>query len=151
MSRRITNESIRDNWEELGIGHFPDDKTIYIPVADMWTEKENLLIVNYSRCYPFKPPCVTYNGQNILTFYGKLSDSSSTKTRDDILKLLCEECMCCSSLVCRNNWNVTNSIMEVLVEFDNFCKIKMRSVERFWSDRIASRFLVEDIPLHEYL
>ena len=43
MSRRLANEAIRDNWDELEIEHFVEDNTIYIPVNDMWTEEENLL------------------------------------------------------------------------------------------------------------
>ena len=34
MSRRLANEAIRDNWDDLYIEHFIEDKTIYIPVED---------------------------------------------------------------------------------------------------------------------
>ena len=152
MSRRLANEAIRDNWEELGMAHFIEDKSIYIPVDDIWTEEENLLTVNYCSTYPFRPPRIIYNGKDILLFYRKLSDGSSKKIRDDLSKLLgVGGCMCCASLVCGNNWSVNNTIKNLLEEFEKFCNIKKRSVERFWSDRIASRFLVEDIPLREYL
>ena len=152
MSRRLANEAIRDNWEELGMVHFIEDKTIYIPVDDMWTEEENLLTVNYCSTYPFRPPRITYNGKDILVFYRELSYGSSKKIRDDLSKLLDSwGCMCCASLLCGNNWSVHNTIKNLLEEFEKFRQIKKRSVERFWSDRIASRFLVEDIPLREYL
>jgi hypothetical protein len=152
MSRRLANEAIRDNWDELGIEHFAEDNTIYIPVNEMWAQEENLLTINYCSTYPFRPPRIIYNGKDILVFYRKLSDGSSKKNRDDISKLLgVGGCMCCASLVCRNNWSVHNTIKNLLEEFEKFCQIKKRSVERFWSDRIASRLLVEDIPLREYL
>jgi hypothetical protein len=147
MSRRLANEAIRDNWDDLYIEHFIEDKTIYIPVED-----ENLLTVVYKSAYPFRPPSVTYNGKNLLIFYRELSDCSNKKIRDDMSKLLGDSgCMCCSSLLCGNNWSVHNTIKNLLEEFEKFRQIKKRSVERFWSDRIASIFLVEDIPLREYL
>uniref|UniRef100_A0A6C0ENV1 RWD domain-containing protein n=1 Tax=viral metagenome TaxID=1070528 RepID=A0A6C0ENV1_9ZZZZ len=150
MSRRLANEAIRDNWEELEIHHFIEEKTIYIQVED-----ENLLTIDYKSTYPFRPPSVTYNCENILIFYRELSDCPTIKIRDDISKLLgdngCNGCMCCSTLLCGYNWSIHNTIKNILEEFDKFCNIKKRSVERFWSDRIASRFLVEDIPLREYL
>jgi hypothetical protein len=149
MSRRLANEAIRDNWDELGIEHFREDNTIYISVG---AEDENLLTVNYGSTYPFRPPCITYNGKDILVFYRELSYGSNKKIRDDISKLLGDNgCMCCSSLLCGNNWSIHNTIKNLLEEFEKFCQIKKRSVERFWSDRIASRLLVEDIPLREYL
>ena len=152
MSRRLANEAIRDNWEESGIMHFIGDKSIYIHVDDIWTEEENLLTIVYESTYPFRPPSVTYEGKNILVFYRELSNCSNKKIRDDISKLLGDSgCMCCSTLLCRNNWSVHNTIKNLLEEFEKFCQIKKRSVERFWSDRIASRLLVEDIPLREYL
>lgn len=152
MSRRLANEAIRDNWEELGMEHFIEDKTIYIPVDNVWTRGENLLTVAYKSVYPFRPPSVTYDGRNILIFYRELSNCSNKKIRDEISKLLGGTgCMCCSSLLCRNNWSVHNTIKNILEEFEKFCQIKKRSVERFWSDRITSRLLVEDIPLREYL
>ena len=152
MSRRLANEAIRDNWDELGIEHFVEDNTIYIPVNDMWTQEENLLTVTYKSTYPFRPPCITYNGKDILVFYRELSYGSSKKIRDDILKLLGQEsCMCCASLLCGNNWSVHNTIKNLLEEFEKFRNIKKRSVERFWSYKITSTFLVEDIPLYEYL
>jgi|SaaInlV_100m_DNA_2_1039680.scaffolds.fasta_scaffold04889_4 hypothetical protein len=152
MSRRLANEAIRDNWEESGIMHFIGDKSIYIHVDDIWTEEENLLTIVYESTYPFRPPSVTYEGKNILVFYRELSNCSNKKIRDDISKLLGGNgCMCCSTLLCRNNWSVHNTIKNLLEEFEKFCQIKKRSVERFWSDRIASRLLVEDIPLREYL
>ena len=152
MNRRLANEAIRDNWRELGIVHFIKEKIIYIPVNNMWTEEENLLTVVIKPIYPFRSPSVTYNGKNMFIFYRELSDCTNKKIRDDISKLIGDSvCMCCSSLLCGNNWSVHNTIKNILDEFEKFCQIKKRSVERFWSDRIASRFLVEDIPLREYL
>ena len=152
MSRRLANEAIRDNWDELGIEHFAEDNTIYIPVNEMWTQEENLLTIVYKSTYPFRPPTITYNGKDILVFYRELSDCSSKKIKDDLSKLLgTESCMCCASLLCGNNWSVHNTIKNLLEEFEKFRNIKKRSVERFWSYKIASRFLVEDIPLYEYL
>jgi len=152
MSRRLANEAIRDDWRALGMEHFIEDKSIYIPVEDIWTKKENLLTIVYDPTYPFKPPSATYNGENILILYRKLSTGSNKKIIDHISNLMDGvACMCCGSLLCKNNWSINNTIKNLLEEFEKFCNIKKRGVERFWSDRIASRYLVEDIPLHEYL
>jgi len=152
MSRRLVNESIRDEWGDLGIVHDIEDNTIYIPVNDMYTQEENILTVICSPTYPFRSPSITYNGDDIMLFYRDLSQTLNQTMYNDLFKLLSGKCcMCCESLLCGNNWNVQTTIKNILEEFEKFVKIKQRCNERFWSRRISSRHLVEDIPLCDYL
>jgi len=148
--RRLVNEAIKDNWDDLGIHHHKEDEIIYVPVVNIITPS-NLLVLTY-KSYPFVSPKVKYKEKDLLIFYGDLSQARNRSIVLDMNKLMDgESCMCCKSLLCRDNWNVQCSIKDIMNEFNNFCKIKWRCTARFWSRRIASRYLVEDIPLHEYL
>lgn len=142
--RRLINEAIRDDWDILGIAHDIEEKTIYIPV----NEDTDGLVVTYTSSYPFRVPTVQYRERDLLLFY---KDLSMGRNSNDINSLLDEGCMCCESLLCGNKWNVQRSIKNILDEFNKFVHIKKRSIERFWARRIASKLLVEDIPLHDYL
>jgi len=148
--RRLFNESIKHDWAALGIEHHTENETIYIPVVDM-NNQGNILVLTY-KSYPFVSPKVQYNGADLLIFYKDLFQTRNRQQNIDMNKLMDGKgCMCCSSLLCRDNWHVQCSIKDIMDEFNNFCKIKKRCDARFWSRRIASRSLVEDIPLHDYL
>ena len=152
MSRRLANEAIRDEWDALGIEHFVEDNTIYIPVNKMYTNNEELLILTYGSTYPFRGPHLLYKGKNLLLFYRDLSQISHPLRRNDMTHFMGGDvCMCCKSLLCGNNWNVHHTIKNLLDEFIKFRNIYKRCVERFWSYTIASRYLVEDIPIYQYL
>jgi len=42
-------------------------------------------------------------------------------------------------------------IMDIKNEFQEIYNLRFRIAQRYWSKRIASRYLVEDIPLDDYL
>jgi len=151
MKRRLINESIRDKWAELEIVSFPTENLIYIPVIDMLTHQKNILNVRYTTSYPFRPPRVSYNNSNILMYYGLLSQASNAKINKALMRLSSNKCLCCSTILCQHNWSVTNTIKNILEEFNKFQSIRVRCLEKFWSRMITSRYMVEDIPIFEYL
>ena len=107
------------------------------------------LVVKIKDCYPFKSPEVTFNGTDIITYYGQLSQVLSSNL--DFEKLTGKRCLCCCSIVCGNNWSVHNHIIDIRNEFQDIYNLRFRMAQRYWSKRIASRYLVEDIPLDDYL
>ena len=151
MSRRLIKEAERDEWEAEGIQHFSNEKTIYIPMDDMNSNEGDLLIVKYKDGYPFRGPTVWYKQENLLVFYKKLSEICDREIYDDFRKLHGDGCMCCSSLLCGNNWSVHNHITDIKREFEKYCHIKKRSIERFWCRKITERYLIEHLPIFEYL
>ncbi len=90
-----------------------------------------------------------FNGQDVISYYSKLTSILSTNI--DFKNVTGKRCLCCCSVVCGNNWAVTNRIMDIKNEFQEIYNLRFRIAQRYWSKRIASRYLVEDIPLDDYL
>ena len=151
MHRRLVNEAKRDGWDAEGIQHFPNENTIYILVDNIHSGEDDILVVKYKSEYPFKRPTVFYKNADILVFYKNLSEIHNREINHDFRKLHGEDCMCCSSLLCGNNWNVHNHITDIKREFEKYCHIKKRSIERFWCRKITERYLIEHLPIFEYL
>jgi|UniRef100_A0A6C0C3M7 hypothetical protein len=148
MISRLRNEAIIDGWDKLGIQRFAFN-TIYIPVKNLYEDKDELLVVD-CKSYPFKGPQITYKGHDLLIYYRNIL--SNPVTLDSLQRIGVKDgCICCNSLLCGNNWNVTCTIKNLLDEFNNFKDIYKRSVEIYWSSRISNRYLVEDIALYQYL
>ena len=78
---------------------------------DKFIDDVALLVVKIKNCYPFKSPEVIFNEQNVISYYSKLTQILSTYT--DFEKLTGKRCLCCCSVVCGNNWSVTNRIMDI--------------------------------------
>ena len=149
MNRRLLHEKNRHAWATHGIEFFEDDNIIYIPIYDKFTNDVVFLVVKIKACYPFKSPEVTFNGTDVITYYGQLSQVLSSNL--DFEKLTGKRCLCCCSIVCGNNWSVHNHIIDIRNEFQDIYNLRFRMAQRYWSKRIASRYLVEDIPLDDYL
>ena len=148
-NRRLLHEKNKDSWEFHGIEYFEDDNIIYIPIHDKFIDDVTLLVVKIKNCYPFRSPEVIFNGQDVISYYSKLTSILSTNI--DFKKVTGKRCLCCCSVVCGNNWSVTNRIMDIKNEFQEIYNLRLRIAQRYWSKRIASRYLVEDIPLDDYL
>ena len=53
--------------------------------------------------------------------------------------------MCCSTILCKNNWGPHYTIKDILEEFTSYINLKQRVLERFWLRTIMKK---NDIPLH---
>ena len=74
-----------------------------------------------------------------------------TMSFKDFEKITGQKCLCCSSILCKNNWAVSKHIIDIKHEFQKIFDLRFRISQRFWAKRIASRLLVEDIPLDDFL
>ena len=146
---RLTNESVRDSWRIHGIQYFDTENLIFIPIYDKFTGEDGYLSVKINECHPFRVPTVLFKGQDVLTYYGQLTNKLSSFK--DFEKLTKQKCLCCSSILCKNNWGVSRHIIDIKNEFQEIFDLRYRISQRFWAKRIASRLLVEDIPLDDFL
>ena len=155
MLVRLRNEEERDNWDLHGIHAFLQEGGIYTVIRNKLFTNEKILMMNGFESYPFRPPRVTFDGDDVLQLYVKLSSFENQSMCDDFRNMRKSEnlveCLCCTSILCRDNWGVCDTISKIVTEFNMFCDMRKRTQVRFWSRRIASRYLVEDIPLFKYV
>jgi len=147
--KRLTAESNKHSWWAFDIQYFKSDNLIIVPIYNTFTTNYNYLSIKIKECYPFRPPDVIFNGKNVIRYYGELSNVLSTYK--DFEKLTGQQCLCCSSILCSNNWSLNNHIIDIKNEFQKIYDLRYRISQRFWTKRIASRYLVEDIPLDDFL
>tara|TARA_B100000767_G_scaffold254373_1_gene259712 strand:- start:6665 stop:7138 length:474 start_codon:yes stop_codon:yes gene_type:complete len=97
--------------------------------------------------FPFKPPTnIKINTLNYFEFIKCHSDNYK-----HLYKIIGKKCLCCSSLLCRNNWNVQISMKKIINEIIENIKIKQRLVEIIHSDKIIDKYFGFYLPITEYL
>ena len=97
--------------------------------------------------YPFTPPDVYYKNQPYENVY-KLT----SQRQMNYLKILTNlECLCCTSILCSNNWNITLNFIDIINEINNYKKIKRNIFIKILADKIKYKYLISDINLDCYL
>ena len=146
-TRRITNELTK--YENEGIceklncylANHDESSMLFIKFYP------NQLLVNivleYSNDYPWKPPSITINGHNYLRL---LIINEEWK-----LKYIDTRCLCCSSLLCINNWNPHKNICDILIEVCNNLHLKLKFNEIRHVKKIKNKYLNCDIPIEDFL
>jgi len=85
--------------------------------------------------YPFKPPKVYINEENIRNKLCK-----ATKI------LQPRDCLCCNSILCSNNWNPTKNIYDIITEYNNiYEQIKNRFYLKILKFRNLRDWNLEDV------
>ena len=101
--------------------------------------------IKYDSEYPFCPPCKILI--NKINYISLLKCSSSDLK---ILKIN-KNCLCCSSLMCKNNWGPTLNLFNILDEVESTLKIKKGIINYIFCNVIKRKYLIDDIPLFQYL
>ena len=146
---RLLREAERDQWDQQNIQYFMNDNTIFILVFDKINKDNHILTVKIQESHPFKSPDVFINGKNLIDYYGELNNALSNYK--DFEKIIGKTCLCCSSIICGNNWTLNNHIIEIKNEVEEILNLRFRFVQKFWARSIASRYLIIDIPLDDFL
>ena len=92
-SRRLKNESKK--WNENYI--YIDPNTVEVKIIIPEYQINTSIIIKITDCYPFQPPEVFFKNKNIIEII-------RTYFQEDYVKITRNECMCCSSILCENNW-----------------------------------------------
>ena len=95
--------------------------------------------------HPFRPPInIMVNNFEYLTLL---------RCNNTYLKMLNinKECLCCESLICKNNWTVTTNIYNLMDEIFINMNIKSRIVELIHALKIKEKYLIDDIPIHQFV
>ena len=101
--------------------------------------------MDFKSTYPFSPPSKIYINGNDYIFILKCQSP-------DLKQLgLKEDCLCCSSITCRNNWCVSYNRCHLLEEIEKNLAIKRGISDLNHCNLIKRKYLIDDIPLIDYL
>ena len=161
-SKRVKNEKKQaidgNNWIIPDVGNFK--LFLYVPVQlykslhTLATVQQPVLFFNFPIEYPMKPPVVTYHGTNIQEIF-----RTKSIFQNDMSKISNVQCLCCSSIMCRNRWTIACGIRQIVDEFIKVTTWKARVVERLFCKKVQqllvksnnSYLSVADYPIFEYL
>lgn len=137
------NELIRRN-EKITWTKNEDDNLIFIEIE---SKHGNKFLFDIDMKFPFRPPKnAMVNNKNYFSVLQLI------KPYKKLLKELDgRECLCCSSILCENNWGPARRLWELVDEGDEIINIKKKIFYVFYARYIASNFLTHDIPLEQYL
>ena len=138
ISRMLSNKP--DDIEILEYNKF----NLYI---DLKIQKINLILGFNIKdtSYPFRPPKVEVNFINYLSylkynnFYERYKIDKSNK------------CLCCSTIICRNNWGPAFTILKIVEEIKKNFTNKIRIIERFYFDKVLNSLGMYDTKFYELL
>lgn len=97
--------------------------------------------------YPFRPPDVYYKNLS----YENIYKVSSQRVQKYLTLLTNKDCLCCTSILCSNNWYVTLNFFDIIKEINNYRKIKKNIFIKILADKIKNKYLIDDINLDCYL
>lgn len=102
--------------------------------------------VYYCNSYPFKSPIkLKINNVNIFNIYKDI-----IKKNNDILGT--ESCICCESLLCNNNWNLSKNIFDIFIEVEKVIQYKQLFIKRMLLNKIILKYTNQNMDyLEKYL
>ena len=130
LNKRLKKELSRlDNYEVINEKKILFNNIIQYPITFVITQD-----------YPFRGPQVIIENIDYIEtlrcqFYQEIKEISDS------------ECLCCDSLTCPNNWNVTNKIIDLIDEIKYNFSLKKRSIERYIAKRIIKKFYLPNVLL----
>ncbi len=97
--------------------------------------------------YPFVPPRVTIN-QRPLRFARTLYSNAFAERLQTYTGI---QCFCCESILCSNNWAPQFTCKDVLHDIEFYRKSIRQVIDRIIVDVIKRKYLIDDIPIIEWL
>lgn len=147
VKNKFYNRFIKNYEAELIDIHIEDNTinaTFLLPIIDEKYTFINIIFTKHNS-YPFKPPVVKIFNSHYISLLKinptQLNDVCVTTT----------SCLCCSSILCKNNWNVQKSLGDIFNEIQSNLSIKSRLLDRFFAKKIIDIKFGHFIPIVEYL
>lgn len=144
INRRIKREcqTMRHNYDEIVV-EYTDTGNILVSFKKL----HNKYVFNIPSNYPFVPPNVCINGMGQNRFFNLASNRLTT-----VLKYISGlDCLCCHSLLCKNNWSPAVTMERVINEMEEYKNYKYLIFIKLILDFIKTKYLNRDIDLDSWL
>ena len=127
------------NYPDLFIYIIPNDYSIYRMRYTLYVQ------ITYSKSYPFKAPKVIVNKYD----YKRLLRTNPNDLRKYFQ--LDISCLCCSTILCNGNWAPVYNTQKILKEIENNIILKIRLIEKLHCKKIKDKYLIDDVPILEFI
>jgi ubiquitin-protein ligase len=97
--------------------------------------------------YPFLPPKIKINETEYINFCILRSDRFVTALK--YIKGI--ECLCCHSYMCKINWTPGLNLNHILIQINEYKKIKYNIALKILADKIKEKYLNSYIDLDSWL
>jgi len=97
--------------------------------------------------YPFVCPKIVYQGRPYKE-YLRMKSEIEFKL---ITSVSNKNCFCCSSYCCNGKWSPCITIKKLIEEIKTVAKTKRDIINKWLSDKIKKKYLIEDIDLDSWL
>jgi len=110
----------------------------------LYNKLEHKIKIYYNKSYPFHSPIkLEINNNNIFSFYKKIMSENRT---------LLNNCLCCKSLLCNSNWNISKNIIHILQEIKMIINYNELFIKRKLLNQIAQKYTNQYLDyLEKYL
>jgi len=151
--KRILNEIkyIEKNLPSYVIHELNNINKIYIEII---TPNNNKLIFELSNNYPFKPPILLCNGNNYQYLIKKMPfrvkylynnpNEMYYNENNKFMNFNNSSCLCCSSLLCYDNWSPVCTLYNILEELNRHNILKNQIMNKLILKNIFDNF---NLPL----
>ena len=125
-----------------------EDYYFTILPRSMYINNEILITINFTGSnYPFGPPKkILVNGIDYRTIL-----TPNSIIQDFMSKFTNVRCLCCSTLMCKNNWNPRKTIKDLLEEIVKTLSIRRRTVEYIFAKKITQKYFGFYLPIEEFI
>jgi len=151
LRKRLKNEldKMYKNYDQIDVEETEKGEaqvTIYNIEPDDRLQTYGFII---TRDYPFRPPTIFFQNRPYLEFLRTRYISKNGK--DIFRKVTGQNCFCCSSLNCGDNWSPGITLEKLIAEIQSYKKKKRDIVNKIMADKIKARYLIDDIDLDSWL
>jgi ubiquitin-protein ligase len=108
---------------------------------------KNVYIFTFDSNYPFYSPKFQFNNEP----YSHYLKIPSERFSEHLKKFTNKSCLCCSSLICKNNWSPAITFKMFINELNRVKKYKRNVVYKMLSDQIKNKYLIDDIEIDAFL
>lgn len=142
--RRIKSEEKKWNNmedEDNYICYLEEEHSVYmIYVKPIYYVKQITFKLVLGEHYPFRKPGMVYsmdleNWREMKNFYRLYNSSMSERYKE----VTGDDCMCCKSILCGDNWSVKTLMKEIADEMKGFLKVKERMNDKLFSNILMKR------------
>ena len=144
INRRIKREclTMRDKYDEIIVEY-----TIHGNILVSFKKLQNTYLFNIPSNYPFTSPRLYINGMEHNRFFNLASNRFTS-----VLKYISGlDCLCCHSLLCKNNWSPAVTMEHVINEMEEYKNYKYLIFIKLILDKIKKKYLNRDIDLDSWL
>lgn len=148
FKKRIIGEIKKLNESNLTLFFYLEEKFNYVvlKIIDKKIKIKNEFYIIYKGNYPFVAPTV-YINEKLIDEITYLNNYSSKILK----KIHGIDCLCCSSILCNNNWYPGLTIQDILNDIRKNRQYRQNIVYKIYINIIKNKYLIKDINLDDWL